>query len=120
MNHHGPCLPLYIFDVILCHTIVVMSSNTAVGNSLTFFNELAKEFLRCVNSVVSPVVCYSVSNHVGFALKGLLGSHSFMGIETHLVYDFYPTTGSITKESATTVVLRGYRGSTPSENTSWH
>jgi hypothetical protein len=97
MYHHGPCLPLYILNGILSHTIVMMTSNTAVGNALTFFNDLAKEFLRCVNPIVSAVVHHSVSNHVCFALKSLLGCHSFMGIEAHLVYDFNPATGSITK-----------------------
>ena len=97
MSHQCPCLPLYILNGIFGHTIVVMSSNTAVGNSLTLLDKLAKEFFRSVDSVFRPVVCHSVYNHVIFVLKGLLGSHSFMGIEAHLMNNFNPPTGSITK-----------------------
>jgi hypothetical protein len=98
MDHHGASSADGGFNAVLSHTILMMTANATVFDTLTLFDEkLRAEFLRSVDPVVGAVILDGYTNRGSLALELELGLNGFGASKTNLMNDGDLTTSGITE-----------------------
>jgi hypothetical protein len=115
VDHHSASGADGVFNAVLSNTILMMTANAAVLDTLTFNEKLGAEFFRSVDAIIGAVILNGHANRGSFTLKLKLGLNGFGSGEANLMNHWDLATSSITEESSTSILLRRERVTTGGE-----
>ena len=85
MNHDSACHAHNILDSILCHAILMVTSNSTQMNTLLVLGQLIQEIFGGINAIVSTVGFHSDSCAQHLTFKVELACNSIGGRQRDLV-----------------------------------
>jgi hypothetical protein len=106
MDHHRASSPDSGLDAIFGNTVLMVTANPAVLDTLSFDEELGAELFRGVDPIIGAVLSNKNANRCSLTFELKLGLNSFRPSKPNLVDDRDLATGSVAEERATTILLR--------------